>query len=232
MPESQAAGGHSAGAPPASDGSHPALSPVPGPHPVRRRHPPTAAGDDHRLQRGPRRSHGAPEAGAEYVRPVRQDAPGKNRPQYGDQDHPHRPGLQPGPLPELHGALPPLPPHSESDSDHQILRPAGDPGGRPDAPRLPDPGAGSDPPAGGGGHPHRAGGAALRPREGSDGRPGTAGGQRVLPAPPAGVVCGVHPVPLRWGQHHPPACLPGARPAARHQPHPALRFTLLPGRVQ
>ena len=90
--------------------------------------------------------------------PVREDAPGKDRPQHGDQDHPHRPGLYPGPVPELHGALPPLPPHPKPDQDDQILRPAGDPGGRSDAPRLPHPGAGPHPSSGGGGHPRCAGG--------------------------------------------------------------------------
>ncbi len=164
--------------------------------------------------------------------PYGKDAPGQDRPQHGDQDHPHRQGVHPRPVRELHGGLPQLLPHPQPDPDDQVLQPAGHPGGRHHAPRLPHPGPGPHPPGGECGHPHGAGGPAVRPRPGPDGRPGAAGGRGVLPAPAAGVVCGVHPVPLHRRQHRPAVRAAGARPAARHQPHPPLRLPLLPGRVQ
>ena len=140
----------------------------------------------------------------------------------------HTTGSIPRTCPRAPWSPSPLPPHPKPDQDDQILRPAGDPGGRSDAPRLPHPGAGPHPPSGGGGHPRRVWwGLSGHGRDLMDAQ--AAGGQRVLSALPAGVVRESTLYPFIGGQHHPPGRVSGARPAARHQPYPALCLPLLPG---
>ena len=204
---------------------------LPGADPVGGHHPPPAAGEDHRLEQRALHSHQPQGAGGEHVRPLRQAPPGQDRPQHRHQDGPHRQGLLPRPEGEQHRGLPLLQLHPQPDPHHQVLWPPGDPSGRPDAPRLPAPRPGPHPAAGGRAHPHGAGGHSVRLWPGPDAFLGPAGGRGLFPAPAAPMVHRGHPVPLHRRQHRPPTQVPGARSAARSEPHPALRRPTLSDRV-